>query len=139
MAEEFGTARDRFMRENPFMNHNNIRLGDNGDEWSEVYLDVTTESTNPYGFVHGGALFTMADCCAGMTARLDGRRYVTQDSSVQFIHNVDHGRLTAHGKVLNRGKRICLVQVRIRNEEGELLFNGAFSMFCIDVPAPEEH
>lgn len=131
MENQSVPAHDRFVCENYFMIHNHICPGDAGDTWAEMYLDITQETKNPYGMVHGGALFTMADCCAGRVARLDGRLYVTQDASVQFIHNVDAGRLTARGTVINRGRRVCLVQTEIRNQENRLLFSGVFSMFCI--------
>ena len=132
MENQSAADRNRFVCENYFMIHNHICPGDAGDSWAEMYLDIAQESKNPYGMVHGGALFTMADCCAGRVARLDGRLYVTQDASVQFIHNVHAGRLTARGTVLNRGRRVCLVQTEIRNQENRLLFSGVFSMFCIE-------
>lgn len=123
----------RFANQNHFMLYNHICAGQAGDQWAEIYLDVVEDSTNPYGQVHGGAMFTMADCCAGRVARLDGRLYVTQDASVQFIHNVSSGRITAHGTVLNRGRKICLVEVKITDQGQKLLFNGIFSMYCIQV------
>ena len=131
MDKSAAPGRGRFICENFFMLHNQIRPGEAGEDWAEMYLDVVQESKNPYGLVHGGALFTMADCCAGRVARLDGRMYVTQDASVQFIRNVDSGRLTARGTVLSRGRRVCLIQVEIREPEGGLLFHGIFTMFCI--------
>lgn len=115
---------------NPFVRHNHIRVGQVQRDEAVIYLDVAPESTNVYGVVHGGAYFTMADCCAGLVACSDGRQYVTQDASVQFIHNITAGRATARGTVLNRGRRICLVEVRITSREGALLFSGVFSMYC---------
>lgn len=120
------------MRENPFMLHNFIEVNTVRRDYAELFIDIRRETTNSYGFVHGGAFFTMADCCAGMTARTDGRRYVTQDASVQFLHNTGSGRITACGTVLSRGKRVCVVEVRVADEAGGLLFHGTFSMFCIN-------
>lgn len=121
----------RFAHQNHFMVYNHIVPGAAGDDWAEMYLDVEKNTTNAYGQVHGGALFGMADCCAGRVARLNGQFYVTQDASVQFIHNVDSGRLTARGTIVNRGRRVCLVRVEIHAENGRLLFHGIFSMFRI--------
>lgn len=118
-------------RENPFMIHNNIRIGRVESDCAEVYLDICPSSTNRYGVVHGGAFFTMADCCAGLCARSDRREYVTQDASVQFVDNLQQGRVTARGQVFHRGRRICLVDVRITDASEKLLFRGVFSMYCI--------
>lgn len=86
------------MRENPFMSFNHIKIGVVESDHAEVWLDIQPESTNIYGVVHGGALFTMADCCAGLTARSDGREYVTQNASVSFVSNTPKGKITAYGK-----------------------------------------
>ena len=74
------------MRENPFMSFNHIKIGVVESDHAEVWLDIQPESTNIYGVVHGGALFTMADCCAGLTARSDGREYVTQNACLWKGH-----------------------------------------------------
>ncbi len=118
------------MRENPFMRYNHIEIGHVGQDSAVVYLDIVRETTNIYRVVHGGAFFTMADCCAGLAARSDGRAYVTQDASVQFIRSTGSGRIIARGSVLNRGRKVCLVEVKISGEGEELLFSGVFPMYC---------
>lgn len=120
------------MLENPFMQYNHIQIDSVTLDSAAMPLDIRKDSTNIYGYVHGGAFFTMADCCAGLTARSDGRQYVTQNASVNFIHNVKSGHLTAHGKTISRGRRICVVSVEITNETGDLLFSSTFSMYCVD-------
>ena len=119
------------MRENPFMSFNHIKIGVVESDHAEVWLDIQPESTNIYGVVHGGALFTMADCCAGLTARSDGREYVTQNASVSFVSNTPKGKITAYGKVISRGHRVCIVDVEIRTGENTLIFHSTFSMYCV--------
>ncbi len=120
------------MLENPFMRYNHIEIDSVTLDEAAMSLDIRKDSTNIYGFVHGGALFTMADCCAGLTARSDGRQYVTQNASVNFIHNVKSGHLTAHGKTISRGRHVCVVSVEITSENGSLLFSSTFSMYCVN-------
>lgn len=120
------------MLENPFMQYNHIEIDSVTLDEAAMSLDIRKDSTNIYGFVHGGALFTMADCCAGLTARSDGRQYVTQNASVNFIHNVKSGHLTAHGKTISRGRHVCVVSVEITSETRSLLFSSTFSMYCVN-------
>lgn len=120
------------MLENPFMQHNHIEIGSVELDHASMTLDIRWDTTNIYGFVHGGAFFTMADCCAGLTARSDGRQYVTQNASVNFIRNVKSGRLTAHGRTISRGRHICVVSVEITDETETLLFASTFSMYCVN-------
>ena len=129
------------MLENPFMQYNHIEIVSvTSDSNTTITGNVTisnntaevmTDTTNIYGYVHGGAFFTMADCCAGLTARSDGRQYVTQNASVNFIHNVKAGHLTARGRTVSRRRHICVVAVEITDETDTLLFSSTFSMYCI--------
>ncbi len=68
---------------------------------------------------------------AGLTARSDGRQYVTQNASVNFIHNIKAGHLTARGRTVSRRRHICVVAVEITDETDALLFSSTFSMYCI--------
>ncbi|MBQ9239153.1 MAG: PaaI family thioesterase [Treponema sp.] len=122
---------ESLVRNNPFMQYNHICAGTVTRDAAEVYLDVTENALNIYGMVHGGALYTVADCCAGMTARTDGRAYVTQSSSVQFIRNTHGGRITAHGRIVHRGRYTVIVDVTITDDHDTLLFSSTFTMFCI--------
>lgn len=115
---------------NAFSNYNHIVVEDIQPDAAAVYLDIVPESRNPFGNVHGGALFTLADVCAGVTARTDGRCYVTQAASVQFLRGAKEGRVTARGSVIRRGRTVCIIEVRITDADGELLFLGTFTFFC---------
>ena len=70
MAESF---LEHYRKSNPFMDHCGIEAVVSSPECSEVTLTIRPESRNIHGVVHGGLLFTMADCVAGLTARADGR------------------------------------------------------------------
>lgn len=95
-------------------------------------LEIRPESKNPYGVVHGSAIYTMADNATGYAAHTDGRNYVTQTSSMHFLRNQTHGVVRADARVRHRGRATCLVDVDILGEEGKLLATGEFTYFCID-------
>lgn len=89
------------------------------------------ELLNPMGMLHGGLLFTLADCCSGVTARTDGRTYVTQTGSLNYYRNIHEGQVYAVGKVQHRGRTVCTVLVEIYAKETQkLLAAGTFSMFA---------
>ena len=117
---------------NAFTVHNFYELEDVEQDRAVYRLDIRPEILNPYGMVHGGALYTMADDAAGSAAHTDGRHYVTQNGSLHFLKNQGSGTIRAEGRVRRRGKATCLVEVDITNESGELLATGQFSYFCID-------
>ena len=64
------------LRENAFTAYNHFELETLEKDRAVYRLDIRSESKNPYGMVHGGALYTMADDAAGSAVHTDGRHYV---------------------------------------------------------------
>ena len=123
---------------NAFTDHNFIRLESAEADCAVYRLDIRPESRNPFGMVHGGALYTLADDAAGGAAHSDGRHYVTQHGDLHFLDNRAHGTIRAAGRVRHRGRSTVLVDVEITDESGSLLATGAFSYFCVDRKRMEE-
>ena len=123
---------------NAFTDHNFIRLESAEPDCVVYRLDIRPESRNPWGMVHGGALYTLADDAAGGAAHSDGRHYVTQHGDLHFLDNRAHGTIRAAGRVRPRGRSTVLVDVELPAESGALLATGAFSYFCVDRKRMEE-
>ncbi len=124
-------ARGRLAR-NAFMLYNHMEMESLEQDRAVFRLDIRPESKNPFGMVHGGALYTLADNAAGGAAHTDGRTYVTQTSSLHFLRNQAEGTVRAEGRVRHRGKFTCLTEVDLTGEGGVLLATGEFTYFCVD-------
>ena len=120
------------MRKNAFMLHNYIELESVEKDRAVFKLDIRPESCNPYGMVHGGAIYTLADNATGTAAHSDGRYYVTQTSALHFLRNQSRGTVRATAWVRHRGKSTVLTSVDITGEDGKLLATGEFTFFCVD-------
>ena len=82
--------------------------------------------------IHGGVLYTISDSCAGITARADNRRYVTQCADFHYLSSGKAGeRLTARSRVIKRGRSSCIVEVTTFDAAGRQLTLGVFTMFCL--------
>ncbi len=123
---------------NAFAAFNHLELEHVEPDYAVFRLAVRPESKNPFGFVHGGMLAGMADNAAGYAAHTDGRTYVTQASHLNYLHNQAGGVVRAEGRVLHRGKTVCLVRVDITGEGGVLLATGELTYFCVDPFALEK-
>ena len=121
------------MRGNAFMFHNYIEMESAERDKAVFKLVIRPESKTPYGIVHGGAIYTMADNAAGAVAHSDGRYYVTQTSSLHFLRNQAEGVVRAEARIRHRGKSTCLVDVDITGEGNILLATGQFTYFCVDI------
>ena len=119
---------------NAFMLHNFIELESVEPDRAVFRLDIRPESRNPYGLLHGGAIYTMADNATGAAAHTDGRYYVTQTSALHFLRNQATGTVW----VRHRGKSTVLTAVDITGEDGKLLATGEFTFFCVDKALMDE-
>ena len=120
------------IRKNAFMLHNHIELESVERDRAVFKLDIRPESCNPYGMVHGGAIYTLADNATGTAAHSDGRYYVTQTSALHVLRNQSRGTVRATAWVRHRGKSTVLTSVDITSEDGKLLATGEFTFFCVD-------
>ena len=76
---------------NPFLDYNHIKVVSASPDRAEMAVELVPESRNLYGFMHGGLIYTLLECTAGLAARQDGRRYVTQSSHINFLTNCRQG------------------------------------------------
>lgn len=123
-------TRDRIAK-NLFMNYNHLELVFITPDYCECRLVVRPESTNHYGFVHGGALFSLADVTAGSLAHADGHRHVTQNASFYNISNQKDGIITCRASIIHRGRNTCVTSAKITGNSGKLLATGTFTYFCV--------
>ena len=122
----------RRLEDNSFMNHNHMELELVEPDHAVFKLEIREESRNTFGMVHGGALYSLADNATGCAAHTDGRHYVTQGSSFNFLRNQPEGTIYADAKVRHRGGTTCLIDVEITGDGGKLLASGTFTYFCVD-------
>ncbi|MBQ7536473.1 MAG: PaaI family thioesterase [Stomatobaculum sp.] len=117
------------LNHNPYAVHNHIFVSAIGEDWCEGYLDVEDDVTNVYGMPHGGTYFSLADVLAGMVLRANGHHFVTQSASGHFIRSTKEKRIFARAELLKRGRGTAVIEVRITDHEGKLLFLATFDFF----------
>ena len=119
------------LEKNGFMNYNHIEMETVEQDYAVFRLQVRPENRNVYGMVHGGAIYTLADNATGSAAHTDGRNYVTQSGTLNFLRNQREGIIRAQARVRHRGRSTVLVAVDVVGDDGTLLASGEFSFFCI--------
>jgi len=110
-----------------------LEVTERGDGRSQTALEVTDELRNPYGAVHGAAVYALAD--TGMGAALvpgvdEGERVATIEIKISYLRPVFEGTMTCETTVLNRGRSVAYLQSDVENE-GRLVAQatGSFSIF----------
>ena len=128
---------DAYAANNPFMAYNHIEItridkDESGDYRAEVRVVLRPESMNLHGAVHGGLLYGLTDCVAGIAARCDGNDYVTQSAHVNFLRNTKQGTVYALARVVRRGRHMVVLHVAVREAEDRLLADCAVDMMRME-------
>ena len=114
------------------MEYNGIEVESAAEDMSLLVAHIGKDSRNPYGMIHGGLIYTLIDCCAGITARADGNKYVTQNSYVNYLSNTAEAEnIYARSDVIRRGNSVVVVHVTVYTAEGKDLADGVVDMFRI--------
>lgn len=97
-----------------------------------VALDPEHRHYNPLGTVHGGVISTLLDTAAGCSVHSTlaaGEGYTSLDLTVKFLRpaTVESGRLTAVGRVIQRGRRTALAEAQLVDAHGKLVAHATSS------------
>ena len=79
---------------------------------------------NPMGTLHGGVLCDVADAAMGVaygSTLDDGESFTTLELKINFLKPVWNDRLTAKGRVVQRGRTVGLTECTVTNSKGELV------------------
>jgi len=85
-------------------------------------LEAGAAHANPMGTLHGGILCDIADAAMGMAfaSTLDeGETFTTLELKINFLKPVWNDRLTATGRVVQRGKTVGLTECTVTNAKGD--------------------
>lgn len=87
-------------------------------------LPITPHIINPYGVLHGGITFTLADTGMGIAAYTllaPGERTTTVECSMRYLAPAASGRITAECRVIRRSNRFAITEAEVLDEQGRLL------------------
>ena len=102
-----------------FFNTLGIEVIEFGDGNSVLKLPFHKKLTQPFGLLHGGAMFTLADgaCAFALLSVLRERKpFVTVEMKINYLESVKSGDTFAYAKVLRQG-RVVPIEVELKNSE----------------------
>lgn len=104
-----------------------IEYVDVGENFLIARMPVTSKVHQPDGVLHGGASVALAES-VGSTASyvfLDGNQFFVRGIEIAANHvkSVTEGFVYARASILHKGRTTQLWEIRITNEEGDLISN----------------
>ena len=115
-----------------FIKNNNYQLVDINNDMCVMEGIIADTSMNPYGMIHGGYLFGLADSAAGLFARVTGRKAVTLSSHIEYLHAAYGSKIKAVVKKVKDGKHIVVFDVLLYDEKNVIVVKATIDYFYID-------
>lgn len=119
----------QFIPHSPFPADLGVRLDAIEPGRATLSLPWTERLATIGDIVHGGAIATLADCAvmaaawSGADARGD-LRGVTVSLTLSYLDTARAEDLTAHGRVVRRGRSLCTCEVDVQGADGRLVAKG---------------
>ena len=123
----------RFKPPGPLAELLGIRAETLGEGEARVGLTLSDDHLNPYGVVHGGVVYSLADTAMGaalVTRLAPGERCTTLEIKINYLAPVTAGDLTVDARLLQRTRRVGVLEARVRGA-GDTLVALATGTFYI--------
>lgn len=109
-----------------FIANNNYRLVSIDIDESICTMEgtITETSSNPFGIVHGGYIFGLADTAAGILANSLLEDCVTMNSTIDFLRPIRCEKVICEAKCIKKGRLISVFDVYIYDENRKALVHS---------------
>lgn len=112
---------DTLMLAMPFSRASGVELLSAGPDEVSGRMGWAPDRCTAGGFLHGGALVTLADTLGAICASFhlpEGARTTTIESKSNFFRGVASGAVRGDARPLHAGRSTIVVQTDLRDEEG---------------------
>jgi 1,4-dihydroxy-2-naphthoyl-CoA hydrolase len=124
------------MGTNTMVSHLGIEFTAIGEDWLEAKMPVDPRTHQPLGLLHGGASVALAETMGSVAATfcvdLKTQYCVGLDINANHIKSVKSGFVYGKTKPLHIGKKTHVWEIRITNDEKELVCISRITMAVID-------
>lgn len=132
MKDLTGVAIEQLKDDKGFVFSNNYKVLKVEDNYCEMEGIVGESSKNPFGIVHGGYIFGLADTAGGIAAMTDLRTAVTINSSIEYLKSGRSDKILAKANAIKNGKNICVVEVSIFDTSDDMIAKAMITYFYIN-------
>ena len=112
-----------------FNMHNGIVISDISDELCVVEGELKPQAMNPLGMAHGGFVYTLCDVAAGALVGQNGGEFVTLSANMSYLRPSQGTRLRAEGRLLKKGRTVCVVDTFVYDDQDRLTARGNFEIY----------
>ncbi len=110
---------------NTLMETLEIEYVDVGEDFLVAKMPVNSRVHQPYGLLHGGATAALAESVGSAASSffVDNKKFIVKgiELSINHVKSIKEGVVTATAKVVHKGRTTHLWEIKVTNENNELI------------------
>lgn len=114
-----------------------IKFTDFDGENITAEMPVTSKVHQPYKMMHGGASAVLAESVgstmSSMVALANGKISLGSQITSNHLRSIKSGKVIAEGKFIKKGKTVHILQIDIKNENGDLISHNTLQTMVVDM------
>lgn len=110
--------------QSPYYKHLGITIVEASEGYAKLRLDFKDCLTHPFGYLHGGAIASLADSAginAALTILKDEQKALTLEMKINYLLPVKDTAVYAEARIVHKGKKFALADVDVKNDAGRLV------------------
>lgn len=121
----------------PFPKKFGIQLIDVQEGYSKVAMTFTEDMENMFGMAHGGALVALIDEAFEIASNSHGTMAVALNMNISYLATPEKGsHLAAEAKELNKTKKTAVYDIRVTDDQNNLIATCQALVYRKDKPLP---
>jgi uncharacterized protein (TIGR00369 family) len=141
IKESYERALRRSIESAPFYQLLQITLDRIDIGFARFRMPFRKELIQVNGVVHGGAIASLADTAVAfalMTLIQRGQQVTTVEFKINFLAPVDKGIMIGEARIVNKGGKLVMADMEVKNEGGKLLAKGLATYMILNSPPTTE-
>lgn len=124
---------EKVIRNNAYMQDLQLSLEEYDEGYAKGKMVIHDRLLNPYGSIHGGVLYSMADIIAGCAACSRGRYSSTVHGGINFLNPaMDTEYVICEANEVRSGKSIAVYEVKLYDDKECLIDTGTFTFYLMN-------
>lgn len=133
MEKEIRQKLERFITENEYIQNLGLHFSLIEEGHAIAQIPYRHDLCNPYGSLHGGVLYSLADIVSGVAACTYGHYATTTQGNMNYLLPAFLTEyVQCEARVARQGKHIAVYQVEIRDDKQQVLQTGSFQFYLME-------
>lgn len=132
-TNELKEAVNKLLSKNNFISYLDLEIIELGPDRTVGRVPFSEKLLNPYGTMHGGCLYALADTVGGTLANMNGKLVTTTNGNMSYLNPAANTRYVyCEANLVRCGQHLVTVDIQIKGDDNQLFDVATFTFFRTD-------